>query len=234
MTSEKTLIFKDVTVRYHDKSASVLSGITMGVSSNERVALFGLNGSGKTTLLLAATGLLPFTGRIVVDGIELTKKTADTVRDRIGFLFSTPEDQILFPRVIDDTAFSLTRRKIPVKEAHARAHDALARLGAADLADKSPFQLSHGQRQRVALAGALVAAPPLLLLDEPSSAHDPAGKRSLAVTLSGINAAMLVATHDIPFAASVCSRYVLLNAGKTHSEGVDFKKAELCLDDSKI
>ena len=124
-----------------------------------------------------------------------------------------PEDQLLFPRVIDDVAFALSRRGTPMVEATAKAIAVLASLGIAELAEMSLHQLSHGQKQRVALAGALIAEPPLLLLDEPSAGLDPPAKHGLAGLLRKAGAAMLVATHDLAFAERGCDRFVMLEQG---------------------
>lgn len=223
------LSFEDVTVRYHREQSPVLRNISLSMKQGEKVALLGLNGSGKTTLLLAAAGLLPFEGKIRVDGILLEKHTLGAVRERIGFLFHPPEDQFLFPRVIDDVAFALARHGVPRKEAHATSRDMLDRLGVTELAEETPFHLSHGQRQRVALAGALVSQPPLLLLDEPSAALDPPGKKSLAHLLAGLHSAMLIATHDIPFVSRVCTRFLVLANSRILLDATDEREAENCL-----
>jgi cobalt/nickel transport system ATP-binding protein len=191
------------------------------IGSGERVALLGLNGSGKTTLLSAAAGLLPFTGNIHVCGMPLSHATERVVRDKLGFLFGVPDDQILFPNVMDDVAFSLQRRGVAREEARAKAAVVLAQLGVGDLASCSPHHLSQGQRQRVALAGALVSAPPLLLLDEPSASLDPAGKEELAGLLDAQEAALLIATHDLGFARRVCRRFVILEEGAVIEDTAD-------------
>jgi energy-coupling factor transporter ATP-binding protein EcfA2 len=204
------LEFKSVTVRYPGNSGNTVTDVSFHVHPDERVALFGLNGSGKTTLLLAAVGLAPFAGDIFIDGIPVEKKTLQKARDRTGFLFTIPEDQILFPRVLDDVSYGLVRRGEPRKAAYEKALAALAALGVSDLAEHSPFQLSHGQRQRVALAGALVTTPSVLLLDEPTSGLDPLGRLSLAGLLRSVNSSILIATHDVEFASRTCSRFLVL------------------------
>jgi len=208
------LSFDQVSVRYEPHGAETLSGISFDVAAGERVALVGLNGSGKTTLLMSAVGLVPHHGEIRVGGTPVSGRTLPQVREQVGFLFNVPEDQLLMPRVIDDVAFGCVRQGLPPSEAAARAMRALDSLAVASLADLPVHHLSHGQKQRVALAGALVRDPPLLLLDEPSAGLDPPGKRSLATLLTGLPAAMLVATHDIEFASRVCSRFLLLEGGR--------------------
>jgi len=207
------LTFHNVSARYRPEDPAVLNGISLDIAPDERVALLGLNGSGKTTLLYASVGLVPFDGAISVCDVPLSKATERQVRDQVGFLFGIPDDQILFPSVIDDIAFTLERRGLSRTEARKKVLPIMEMLGIEKLAMHSPHRLSHGQLQRVALAGALVADPPLLLLDEPSAALDPVGKEELAGLLVGLNAAMLIASHDIEFVRRVCQRFIVLDDG---------------------
>jgi cobalt/nickel transport system ATP-binding protein len=212
--SAPALEFAGVTVRYEPAGTPAVADLTFSVAAGERVALIGLNGSGKTTLLMAAAGLAPHDGRIAVDGEQLAPRTLPAIRDRIGVLFNVPEDQLLFPRVIDDVAFGLLRRGEPSAAAAAAATRTLETLGVAHLADCPLHHLSHGQKLRVALAGALIGKPSLLLLDEPSAGLDPLGNRALASVLCSLPAAMVIATHDLDFAERVCTRFLLLDAGR--------------------
>jgi cobalt/nickel transport system ATP-binding protein len=215
-----------VSVRYEPDGPAVLDGLTLDIAPGERVALLGLNGSGKTTLLLAVAGLVPHGGEIRVGGLSLGRRTLTEVRKGLGFLFNVPEDQLLFPRVIDDTAFGLRRRGVPAPEAAAAALAVLGDLGVGHLAGAPLHHLSHGQKQRVALAGALVTGPSLLLLDEPSAGLDPPGKRSLAGTLRALPAALLVATHDLAFASRLVDRYLLLDGGRVVEDTADASRIE--------
>jgi len=157
---------------------------------------------------------VPHQGSIVVSGVRLAPATLAEVRRRVGFLFNVPEDQLLLPRVLDDVALALVRQGMSRAEATARAQTTLEALGIGQLGPAPLHHLSHGQKQRVALAGALVSTPPLLLLDEPSSALDPPGRRDLARLLAKQTAAMLVATHDLDFAAQLCSRFLTIEEGR--------------------
>lgn len=208
------IVYRGVTVRYDSGSRPAVDAVSFSVEVGEKVALLGLNGSGKTSLLMATAALAPFEGDIEVCGVRLDKKSVAEVRSSIGFLFNVPEDQLLFPRVVDDVAFGLARRNVAPPEAVPMAIRALAALGVEDLAEASVHELSHGQKQRVALAGALVTDPPVLLLDEPSAGLDPPAKRMLADHLGGLSSAMLVATHDLGFARRLCTRCVLLERGR--------------------
>ncbi|MFH1024747.1 MAG: ABC transporter ATP-binding protein [Planctomycetota bacterium] len=215
------ITFQNVSVCHEPGGPVVLDAISFVIPPGEHVALVGLNGAGKTTLLYAAVGLVPFEGAISILGTPLSSSTERTIRDRTGFLFSVPDDQILFPNVLDDVAYTLERKGIPRSEARRESIAVMESLGIAQLASRAPHRLSHGQRQRVALAGALVADPPLLLLDEPSAALDPAGKEDLAGLLIARNAAMLIATHDLAFARRVCTRFIVLANGVVAEDVAD-------------
>ncbi len=215
MKDNKVMLhFENVTVRHHGSRSDAVRNCSLGINAGEHVALLGLNGSGKTSVLMAAAGLLPYEGTIHVDGIRLRDDSLGAVRRKLGVLFSTPEDQLLFPRVADDVAFSLMRQGVDHGEAQRRSEQILIAMGIGELKDAAPYELSHGQKMRVALAGALVHEPGLLLLDEPSSALDPPGKRALSALLDSYSSTMLIATHDLAFAEECCTRYILLDAGR--------------------
>jgi cobalt/nickel transport system ATP-binding protein len=220
MKDEGLVLHMDkVTVRYPGSNHSATCDCSLEVAQNEKVALLGANGSGKTSLLMAIVGLVPFSGSIRVNTIDVVRKHLSTIRDSIGFLFSTPEDQILFPKVVNDVAFGLVRNGVSSSEAYEQARDMLDQLEASGLAELSPYQLSHGQRLRVALAGALICKPALLLLDEPSTSLDTRGKKQLVRVLASLPSAVLIATHDIEFAQRVCTRFVILEEGRVHMVG---------------
>jgi len=222
---KSALTYCNVSASYRTEDPAVIKGISLDIAPGERVALLGLNGSGKTTLLYSAVGLVPFDGVISVCDIPLSRATERQIRDNIGFLFGIPDDQILFPSVIDDIAFTLERRGIARDEARQKVLPVMEMLGIEKLASHSPHCLSHGQMQRVALAGALAANPPLLLLDEPSAALDPVGKEELAGLLASLNAAMLIATHDIEFARVTCKRFIVLANGVITEDFADPDRA---------
>ena len=205
---------KDLFVRYGAHSTPVIAVDRLGVSESERVALLGLNGSGKTTLLHAIAGLVPFAGSIHVCGIPVQPDRLPDVRAQIGFLFSTPEDQLLFPSVLDDVGFALRSRGISVSMAADEARRMLSTLESESLALRLTHQLSQGERLTVALAGALITHPPLLLLDEPTASLDPPARTRLAKFLATQNSSMLIATHDMAFATVACNRFLVLEAGR--------------------
>lgn len=212
------LFCRGVTVRHHPQGPAVLENLFLEVAEGERVALVGLNGSGKTTLLRSLVGLLPHEGEITICGQALEAKNLAQMRRKVGFLFNVPEDQLLFPEVIEDVAFGLLRAGVKRREARERAQRSLEALGVGHLADQVVHHLSHGEKLRVALAGALVTEPPLLLLDEPTAGLDPPGALALAGLLRDVPSAQLIATHDLDFAERVCGRVVLLERGGISEE----------------
>lgn len=211
--------FRHATVRHHGAASPAVSDVSLRVEVGERVALVGANGSGKTTLLQSAVGLVGHEGEIEVCGTRVAPASLGLVRSQVGFVFNVPEDQLLFPQVLEDVAFGLHRAGVPARTQAEVARRMLGDLGVGHLAHEPVHHLSHGQKQLVALAGALVTAPPLLLLDEPSSGLDPPGRRQLAQLLQREGIAVLLATHDLDFAERVCSRFVMLDHGRV-VEGV--------------
>ncbi len=224
--NRRALTLDRVTVTFPGTDRPSLDCCSLEVGAEERVALLGLNGSGKTTLLLAAVGLIPYSGRIFIDGHELNRGNAARLRKNLGFLFSIPEDQLLLPSVEEDVAFSLVQRGESRTEARADASRVLKQLGIGELSERAPFQLSHGQRLMAALAGILAPRPGLLLLDEPTSRLDPPSRVLLAELLAASVEAVLMATHDLWFAASLCQRYILLDQGRVLETGHDFQSVE--------
>jgi len=212
--SSAAIEYRHTTVRHHAAGLPAISDVSLRVEVGERVALVGANGSGKTTLLLSAVGLLGHEGEIEVCGVRVRASSLGLVRSKVGFVFNVPEDQLLFPQVLEDVAFALHRAGAPEAVRSDAALRMLGELGVGHLVREPVHHLSHGQKQLVALAGALVTAPPLLLLDEPSSGLDPLGRHQLARLLRRDGLAVLLATHDLDFAERVCSRFVMLDQGR--------------------
>ena len=164
-------------------------------------------------------GLLRGEGELEVAGIELTDKTVRDVRARVGIVFQDPDDQLFMPTVREDVAFGPLNLGLERDEVLTRIDEALATVRMQHVADRSPHQLSMGERRRVAIATVLAMRPDLLVLDEPSANLDPRSRRELIDVLAEIERTMLVVTHDLPFAAELCERAVLLSAGCVVGDG---------------
>jgi energy-coupling factor transporter ATP-binding protein EcfA2 len=191
-----------------------LFGIDLTVEPGERVAVLGPNGAGKTTLVLHLNGVLGGgAGRIEVAGLPVTKANLTEIRRRVGVVFQDPDDQLFMPTVAQDVAFGPANFGVRGTDLDARVHAALAAVGMAEHADRSPLHLSGGQRRRVALATVLACDPEILVLDEPSANLEPVARRELAEVLLGLNRTMLMVTHDLPYAAQLCPRSVLIDNG---------------------
>jgi cobalt/nickel transport system ATP-binding protein len=134
-------------------------------------------------------------------------------------VFQDPDDQLFMPTVRDDVAFGPANLGVRGAELDQRVHAALAAVGMEEVADRPPHHLSFGQRRRVAVATVLAMEPDILVLDEPSSNLDPAGRRELAEVLRSLELTMLMVTHDLPYALELCPRAVVMDHGAVVADG---------------
>ena len=219
MSSTPSLLVEDVAFAYPD-GHQALFGVDLRVEPGERVALLGPNGAGKTTLVLHLNGILrPGRGAISVAGLPVTKANLREIRRRVGIVFQDPDDQLFMPTVGEDVAFGPRNLGLPEAEVTARVAAALEQVGMAGYADRPPHHLSFGQRRRVAVATVLSMHPEVLVLDEPSSNLDPAGRRELAEVLESLPVTLLMVTHDLPYAMQLCERSVVLDGGVVVADG---------------
>jgi cobalt/nickel transport system ATP-binding protein len=192
-----------------------LAGVDLDVAHGERVAVLGPNGAGKTTLMLHLNGLLQGEGELDVAGIHDMRE----LRAAVGLVFQDPDDQLFMPTVGEDVAFGPLNLGVPREAVRERVAGALAAVGMEHVAGRAPHQLSLGQRRRVAIATVLALRPRLLVLDEPSANLDPRARRELLEVLDALDRTMLVVTHDLPFAARLCERAVILSGGRIVADG---------------
>jgi cobalt/nickel transport system ATP-binding protein len=192
-----------------------LDGVDLSVTQGERVAVLGPNGAGKTTLMLHLNGLLAGDGALDVEGIRDVRE----LRAAVGLVFQDPDDQLFMPTVGEDVAFGPLNLGLTRDEVTARVRVALAAVRMSHVEDRAPHQLSLGQRRRVAIATVLAMRPRLLVLDEPSANLDPRARRELLEVLDSFARTMLVVTHDLPFAARLCERAVILSGGRVAADG---------------
>ncbi len=215
-------IFVEGLVYSYPGGIPALRGVSFEVGAGERVGLIGPNGAGKSTLFLCLLGLLEgANGSARVAGIDVNGgKDMLELRRRTGLVFQDPDDQLFNPTVIEDAAFGPLNLGASEEEAVRRAGEALAGVGLPDeLFSRPPHHLSAGQRRRVAMAGILAMEPEVILLDEPTSDLDPGGRKRLAGLLKSLPQAMMVASHDLEFVLSVCSRVLLLDSGVVAARG---------------
>jgi cobalt/nickel transport system ATP-binding protein len=197
-----------------------LFGVDLEVGHGERVAVLGPNGAGKTTLALHLNGILkPGAGSVTICGLPVCKQNLREIRRQVGIVFQDPDDQLFLPTVRQDVAFGPANLGLVGDELAARVEEALQAVGLPEVADRVPHHLSFGQRRRVALATVLAMRPQVLVLDEPTSNLDPASRRELVEVLTSLEVAMLVVTHDLPFALQLCERSVILSGGVIVADG---------------
>jgi cobalt/nickel transport system ATP-binding protein len=197
---------RDLHYRYLDRFEA-LAGVSFTVARGEKVALLGPNGCGKSTLLKVLDGLVfPDRGTFEAFGAPVTEDALEDeqfsagFRSRVGFVFQNSDTQVFSPTVRDEIAFGCLQMGMSVDETRDRVDDVLAMLDIAELADRAPFQLSGGQKKRVAIASVLVMNPEVLLFDEPTAALDPRTQHWLIHLIGQLNAAgktIVLATHDL-------------------------------------
>ncbi|MBA2427051.1 MAG: ABC transporter ATP-binding protein [Actinobacteria bacterium] len=216
---DSALEVSDLSFAYPD-GHQALFGIDLSLDRGERVALLGPNGAGKTTLALHLNGvLIPQRGDVSVGGLEVKKKNLKEIRRRVGIVFQDPDDQLFMPNVAADVAFGPANMGMVGDELDVCVGEALEAVGMSAYADRPPHHLSFGQRRRVSLATVLAMRPEILVLDEPTSNLDPAGRRELAEILETLEATMLIVTHDLPYALELCPRSVVMNHGAVIGDG---------------
>lgn len=205
--------------RYRDGTPA-LCGVDLRIVQGESVAVVGANGAGKSTLLLHLNGLLtPDAGEVRIGGLPVIQATLPQIRRMVGFVFQDADDQLFMPTVQDDVAFGPINLGLPAPEVQSRVHAALESVGATHLATRAPYRLSGGEKRAVAIAGVLAMNPPILVLDEPSSGLDPAGRRRLIDLLQSFTQTRVIATHDLDLVLVVCRRVIVLRDGQVEADG---------------
>ena len=219
MSGAPALDVRGLLFAYPD-GTQALFGIDLTIGSGERVAVLGPNGAGKTTLVLHLNGIhLPQQGSVDVGGISVSKANLKEIRRRVGIVFQDPDDQLFMPTVRQDVAFGPANIGLTGDELEERVNSALEAVGMEEFVDRAPHHLSFGQRRRVAVATVLAMRPEILVLDEPSSNLDPAGRRELADILRSLDITMLMVTHDLPYALELCPRALVMNHGSIVGDG---------------
>lgn len=171
----------DVTLRYGAARTPALSGVDLAIEAGESVAVVGPSGSGKTSLLRLMNALLvPTSGRVTVDGLA-TQDPSNVweVRRRVGLIFQNPDNQLVSTTVERELAFGMENLGLAPSEIRERVEETLVRFRLVGLRHRAPHRLSGGEKQRVAIAAVLAMRPSCVLLDEPTSLLDAAGRRDV-------------------------------------------------------
>ena len=221
---------RDWTVKYPDGTVAV-DGFTLHAAPGEHLALIGANGAGKSTLILSLVGVLPGQGEVTVDGTRLQKDTLTEIRTKVGVVFQNPDDQLFLPTIYDDVAFGPRNQGLDEETVRRRVEDRLELLGISHLRDRTALKLSGGEKRLAAMATVLSMKPTVMAFDEPTAFLDPKARRKLIEVLRALPHTMLIATHDLAFAAELCPRSVLLKRGKLFADG---PSKELLYDAEKM
>lgn len=209
---------------YEDGVEVHLCGLDFVAERGSRVAVLGPNGSGKTTMIYHILGLLRAQEGVVrVFGVDPSREWPQ-IRQRIGVVLQNVDEQLLAPTVAEDVAFSPRQYGLPDEEVRERVDRALDLLGIGDLAPRVPHNLSGGEKRKVALAGALVMDPELLVLDEPLEGLDPASRSVLVALLDRLSrergTTIVMSTHDIDSVPELADKaYVLAPGGRIALSG---------------
>jgi len=201
----------------------VLHEVSLRIEPGETVALVGQNGAGKTTLVKHLNGLLqPNTGTVRVGDWDTRAQTVARLAARVGYVFQNPDDQLFQRTLRDEVMFGPKNLGWPMDRVRAQTEAALEQVGLLAEADRHPYDLSPGQRKRVALAAVLAMDPPILVLDEPTTGQDYAHVEAIGRMVGDWRAqgkTVITVTHDLDFCAEYFERVIVMGAGRILLDG---------------
>lgn len=220
----------DVRVVYPGAERPALDGVSLQVAPGETVAVLGPNGSGKSTLVrLMNALLLPSAGRVLVGDMDTTDEASVWgIRSRVGFVQQNPDNQIVGTVAEEDVAFGPENLGVPQAELRARVDDALAIVGLTGLERREPHLLSEGQKQRLAIAGALALDPAYLVLDEPTAMLDGLGRAGVLEALAALRdrgVGIVHVTHHLEDVL-LADRAIVLDRGAVVFQGGPLELAD--------
>lgn len=223
--------FEHLTYHYPHQAQPALRDIHLDIPEGSFVGVVGANGAGKSTLCAALAGFVPhhfgghMLGRVRIDGLDTHLVSQSELALQVGFVFQNPQNQLsgVKFRVSDEVAFGLENLGVPRPEMMGRVAAALARVGIEDLAERSPFELSGGEMQRVALACILVMEPRVLVLDEPTAQLDPVGTRQVLGAVRELSSVhgmtIIMAEQKTEWIAELADRVLVMHEGTVVMDG---------------
>lgn len=220
---EEVIRVEDLWYQYPGSSEWALRGIHLQVLRREVIAFIGQNGGGKTTLAKNLNGLLkPTRGKVLVEGLDTRVAPTHEVVKRVGYVFQNPTHQIFESSVWKEVAYGPRNLGLPPEEVEERVKWALGEVGLLGYEDYNPYDLDYGKMKLLTIASVLAMKPKVLVLDEPTTGQDHAGRRTLAnlvKKLHGEGFTIIIITHDMRFVSENTSRTVLIANGQVVLEG---------------
>lgn len=206
---------------------TALDDVSFAVNRGEFIGVIGHTGSGKSTLIQHLNGLLkPTSGQVLLDGVDIwsNKKTTRQARFRVGLVFQYPEYQLFEETVYRDIAFGPKNMGLKAEEVDRRVREAAGFVGLNEAQlQASPFELSGGQKRRVAIAGVIAMEPEVLILDEPTAGLDPVGREEILANIRAYreskNAAILMVSHSMSDVARITDRLLVMNGSRLAMDG---------------
>lgn len=205
-----------------------LHEVNLEIYDGQFVGIIGPTGSGKSTLVQHFNGLLlPSSGKVWVDGVDLTHKDTQLrmIRQKVGMVFQYPEHQLFGETVLEDVGFGPRNGGLAEEEVVERVRRALAYVGLdfEELKDQSPFELSGGQKRRVAIAGVLAMDPSVLILDEPTAGLDPKGREEILDEICALQRergiTVILVSHSMEDVARLVDRLIVMAKGRVVLDG---------------
>jgi len=216
-----------------------LDSVSFDVDAGEFMGIIGHTGSGKSTLIQHFNGLLkPKSGSIVINGTDIIKDNVSMrdIRRKVGLVFQYPEYQLFEENVYKDVSFGPLNLGMSAEEADKCVRDAIALVGLdfTEISERSPFDLSGGQKRRIAIAGVIAMKPEVLILDEPTAGIDPKTHKDILRMIKGIHQSSknitILVSHNMSDIANYCRRVLVLDKGKVLMHGTPqevFSKREM-------
>jgi len=236
-SGQEDLMYRLENVIFHIKARCVLDSISFNIKKGEKVVILGVNGAGKTTLLRIMDGLIfPSAGKVIFENRELTEKSLKDkefkryFRSKVSLMFQDVDAMFFNPTVYDDIAFSLRQRKVPEGEVRERVAQLTEVLSIGDILDRAPYDLSGGEKKKVAFACCVIHNPDVLLLDEPTAFLDPDSVAVIVEFLQDYPGTVITATHNLSIALELGERFLILS--KEHKLVFDgsIKSVSECVD----
>ncbi len=203
----------------YEKDKPVLRDLSFSMENGESVGLIGANGAGKSTLMKVLLGLLPYEGKITVDGLIVDRENLKEIRRKLGFVLQNSDNQMFMPTVYEDIMFAPLNYGLSREEAEQRTDTVLALLGLTELKHRHNHKISGGEKRMAAIATVLAMEPDVLLMDEPTSALDPYNRRKVINTINFLPKTKLIAAHDLDMILDTCQRVILLSKGTIAADG---------------